>query len=70
MRAVEVTLDLADDVMFLVPVVIDGTRDAGARVPEKFFTVQWLRAPGGQATPELQALARRVQEMIGKPHTS
>ena len=58
--AVERTLDLADDVMFLVPVVIDGTRDAGARVPEKFFSVQWLRVPGGQATPELQALARKL----------
>lgn len=58
--AVERTLDLADDVMFLVPVVIDDTRDAGARVPEKFFTVQWLRAPGGEATPALRELARRL----------
>jgi TolB-like protein len=58
--AVERTLDLADDVMFLVPVVIDDTRDAGARVPEKFFTVQWLRAPGGVATPALRELARRL----------
>jgi TolB-like protein len=58
--AVERTLDLADDVMFLVPVVIDATRDAGARVPEKFFSVQWLRAPGGQATPELRALAAKL----------
>jgi hypothetical protein len=58
--AVERTLDLADDVMFLVPVVIDDTRDAGARVPEKFFTVQWLRAPGGQSTPALEELAERL----------
>jgi hypothetical protein len=58
--AVERTLDLADDVMFLVPVVIDDTRDAGARVPEKFFTVQWLRVPGGRATPELEELARKL----------
>lgn len=58
--AVERTLDLADDVMFLVPVVIDDTRDAGARVPEKFFTVQWLRTPGGQATPALEELAERL----------
>jgi hypothetical protein len=60
--AVERTLDLADDVMFLVPVVIDDTRDAGARVPEKFFTVQWLRAPGGESTPALQALAQRLAQ--------
>lgn len=58
--AVERTLDLADDVMFLVPVVIDDTRDAGARVPEKFFTVQWLRVPGGEPTPALRELARRL----------
>jgi len=58
--AVERTLDLADDVLFLVPVVIDGTRDHGARVPEKFMTVQWLRCPGGRETPQLVALARRL----------
>ena len=58
--AVERTLDLADDVMFLVPVVIDETRDAGARVPEKFFSVQWLRVPAGQATPGLRELAGKL----------
>lgn len=58
--AVERTLDFADDVMFLVPVVIDDTRDAGARVPEKFLTVQWLRVPGGASTPELRKLAERL----------
>ncbi len=58
--AVERTLDFADDVMFLVPVVIDDTPDAGARVPEKFFTVQWLRVPGGAATPALRELAKRL----------
>jgi hypothetical protein len=58
--AVERTLDFADDVMFLVPVVIDDTRDIGARVPEKFFTVQWLRVPGGQATPALKDLAKKL----------
>ena len=58
--AVERTLDFADDVMFLVPVVIDDTRDAGARVPEKFLAVQWLRVPGGRPTPELRKLAARL----------
>jgi hypothetical protein len=58
--AVERTLDFADDVLFLVPVVIDDTRDAGARVPEKFFTVQWLRVPGGRVTPELTELAQKL----------
>src|SRR5258708_10303124 len=58
--AAERTLDIADDVMFLVPVVIDETRDSGARVPEKFTTVQWLRVPGGQPNAALTALARRL----------
>jgi len=30
------------------------------RVPEKFLSVQWLRVPGGAATPELRQLADRL----------
>jgi len=69
--AVERTLDIADDVMFLLPVVIDDTRDAGARVPEKFFSVQWLRVPGGQPTPALRELARKLAdgEAVAAPLT-
>lgn len=59
-QAVERTLDFADDVTFLVPVVIDDTPDATARVPEKFTAVQWLRCPGGEETPVLAALALRL----------
>lgn len=58
--AAERTLDMADDVLFLLPVVIDGTSESGARVPDKFLTVQWLRLPGGQSTPALEALCRRL----------
>jgi len=58
--AVERTLDMADDHLFLLPVVIDDTAQANARVPERFLTVQWLRVPGGQKTPALQALGRRI----------
>lgn len=58
--AVERTHDMADDVMFLVPVVIDDTRDTSARVPEKFLSVQWQRIPGGQPGPALTALAQRL----------
>jgi len=62
--AVERTLDMADDHTFLLPVVIDDTSEAGARVPERFVAVQWLKAPGGQPTPALEALCRRI--MSGK----
>jgi len=58
--AVDRSHDMADDVMFLIPVVIDGTGEGGARVPEKFLTVQWLKVPGGVATPALTALAARL----------
>jgi len=58
--AVERTLDMADDHTFLLPVVIDATAEAGARVPERFLTVQWMRLPGGQPTPALEALCRRL----------
>ena len=69
--AVERTLDMADDHTFLLPIVIDDTDQAGARVPEKFLTVQWLRVPGGEPTPALEALCRRLVsgEAAGPPTT-
>jgi TolB-like protein len=58
--AVERSLDMADDHLFLLPVVLDGTNEAQARVPEKFLTVQWLRVPDGRPTAALEALSRRI----------
>ena len=58
--AVERTLDMADDHPFLLPVVIDSTAEAGARVPDRFLTVQWMRVPDGHPTPALEALCRRL----------
>ncbi|MBC7367032.1 MAG: TIR domain-containing protein [Undibacterium sp.] len=58
--AVDRSHDMADDVMFLIPVVIDRTPEGGARVPEKFLTVQWLKLPGGAATSALTTLAQRL----------
>jgi TolB-like protein len=58
--AVERTLDMADDHPFLLPVVIDDTPQARARVPERFLGVQWTRVPGGQPVPALEALCRRL----------
>jgi TIR domain len=63
--AVERTLDMADDHTFLLPVVLDDTTQAGARVPERFLSVQWVRAPDGKPTPALEALCRRL--LSGKP---
>lgn len=58
--AVERTLDMADDHTFLLPVAIDATAEGGARVPEKFRAVQWLRLPGGQPSAALEALCGRL----------
>jgi TolB-like protein len=63
--AVERTLDMADDYTFLLPVVIDDTTQTGARVPERFLSVHWLRVPGGRPTPALEALCRRL--VSGQP---
>jgi len=58
--SVERTLDMADDHVFLVPVVIDDTVSETARVPEKFLTVKWLRLPDGKPNPAFEALCRRL----------
>jgi TolB-like protein len=59
--AVERTLDMADDHIFLLPIVIDDTVDnAAARVPERFLSVQWMRLPGGKPTAAFEALCRRL----------
>ncbi len=44
-------LDMAQDTAFLVPVVIDETREADARVPEEFLRAHWTRLPGGETPP-------------------
>jgi TolB-like protein/Flp pilus assembly protein TadD len=59
--AVERTGDLAADVPFLLPVVIDGTSQATARVPDEFLRVQWTRLPTGQTTP---AFVERVSRLL------
>lgn len=58
--ATERTLDMADDLLFLLPIAIDNTRDDVARVPDKFREVQWLRCPAGEPTPAFDALAQRL----------
>ena len=69
--AVNRTLDMADGKAFLLPVVIDATIDANARVPEKFREVQWTHLPGTHlpgthlpAGEALAAFAERVQRLL------
>ena len=55
-------VNIADDAAFLVPVVVDETREADARVPEEFLRAQWTRLPGGETPP---AFAQRVRQLLG-----
>jgi len=58
--AVERTHHMSDKKPFLVPVVIDDTRERGASVPDKLHEVQWTRLPGGETPPEFLERVRRL----------
>ena len=45
---------------FLLPVVIDDTRDDDERVPERFREVQWTRLPGGVGSGGFVERVRRL----------
>jgi tetratricopeptide (TPR) repeat protein len=51
---------------FIVPVAIDRTNDAEALVPDAFLAVQWMRVPGGEATP---AFCERIKKLLGGEST-
>ncbi len=48
------------DLAFLVPVVIDDTREDDERVPERFREVQWTRLPGGVTSAAFVERVRRL----------
>jgi TolB-like protein len=58
---------MAEDAAFLIPVVIDGTSEATARVPDKFREVQWTHLPAGETSP---AFVQRVSHLLspGQAH--
>ena len=60
--AVDRTHDMSERKAFLVPVVVDGTSERGAAVPQKFREVQWTRLPGGE-TPS--SFVERVAALLG-----
>jgi TolB-like protein len=59
--AVDRTHDMAERKAFLVPVVIDGTLERGASVPEKFRELQWTRLPRGETPP---AFVERIKRLL------
>jgi TolB-like protein/Flp pilus assembly protein TadD len=52
---------MATERPFLVPVVIDGTRDQEAFVPDAFRAVQWTRLAGGETPP---AFVERIKRLL------
>ena len=62
--AVARTHDMADEKRFIVPVVVDGTSEQEATVPEQFRTVQWTRIPRGETPP---AFCERILRLLGDP---
>jgi TolB-like protein/cytochrome c-type biogenesis protein CcmH/NrfG len=51
---------MADDKTFLLPVVVDDTPEADARVPDKFRQVQWTHLPAGDPPPAFIAEVARL----------
>jgi TolB-like protein/Flp pilus assembly protein TadD len=52
---------MATERPFLVPVVVDGTRDQEAFVPDAFRAVHWTRLPGGETPP---AFVERISRLL------
>jgi TolB-like protein/Tfp pilus assembly protein PilF len=52
---------------FLLPVVIDDTRDDDERMPERFREVQWTRLPGGKTHPDF---VEHVQRLLSRNASS
>jgi TolB-like protein/Tfp pilus assembly protein PilF len=53
--AAQRAMGIASGVAFILPVVIDHTREPEALVPDRFRAVQWTKLPGGVVTPEVKA---------------
>src|SRR5215469_13442703 len=58
--AVERAGDMSERVVFLVPIVIDGTSDSRANVPDRFRGVQWTRLPHGETSAAFVERIRRL----------
>ncbi len=59
--AVDRTLDMAEGMPFIVPVIIDGTSAESVDVPEPFRRVQWTPLPGGDTPGSFTA---RIRELL------
>ena len=51
--AAQRALGIASGVAFILPVLIDGTKEPEALVPDRFRSVQWTKLPGGNVPPDV-----------------
>jgi tetratricopeptide (TPR) repeat protein len=60
------THTMADEKVFLLPVVIDDTRDSAAKVPAEFRVVQWTRLSRGENS---ETFCARVSRLLNEETT-
>ena len=64
--AAERARTIAGGVVFILPVVVDDTKEPDALVPDRFRSVQWTKLPGGNVSPEvLQRFLKLWSHRIG-----
>ena len=62
---------MAAEKPFLLPVVVDGTDEVDARVPDKFHEVQWTWLDAGEApAPFVEQVSRLLTDAIHVPATA
>ena len=65
--AVERSHLIADDQPFFLPILIDDTPEAAARVPDRFRERQWSRLKGGAAPPAFVEQVSRLLAGVASP---
>ena len=61
-QAADRTRAMDDDCRFIVPITIDDTKAATARVPKPFLRAHWWQLPDGEATPQFKNEIRALFE--------
>ena len=58
--AAERVQGIAEEVPFILPIVVDDTPEYGASVPEAFLSAQWTKVPAGRAPADFAARVGQV----------
>jgi len=66
-QAVDRTHDMAENRAFIVPVIIDATKEADANVPEQFMKAHCTRLPGATPTPQF---VEQVTRLLQSPRSA